>query len=270
MADTRASFEIWRRLVSARMRADWQYRTSFFLFLAAQLVASAADFGAIAVLFTRIHSLGGWSIGQVAFLYGASGIAFGLADLFISPVEYASVHIRAGSFDQFLTRPVGPLWQLCGSEFALRRIGRLLQPTVVLAIAMSRTHVDWTPARALLLPVSILAGAAIYGSIWVMTSSVSFWAVESQEFAAAFTYGGSTLTSYPVDVFGRWLRGLVTFALPLASVAYLPGALLFGKPRPFGLPSWVGWTGPLVALVWVLLARATWRTALRHHRSTGS
>ena len=35
-ARLRASLTVYRRLVGARMRADWQYRTSFFLFLAGQ------------------------------------------------------------------------------------------------------------------------------------------------------------------------------------------------------------------------------------------
>ena len=33
VAEAMASLGVWRRLVGARIRADWQYRTSFFLFL---------------------------------------------------------------------------------------------------------------------------------------------------------------------------------------------------------------------------------------------
>ena len=72
------------------------------------------------------------------------------------------------------------------------------------------------------------------------------------------------------------LLGLVlSAALPLAvfvianGVAELNGILpLFFSP--FGLPGWVVWCSPAVALVAALLAAAIWRFGVRHYRSTGS
>ena len=58
--------------------------------------------------------------------------------------------------------------------------------------------------------------------------------------------------------------------VPLAFVCYFPAAYLFDKPDPAGFPSWFAFTGPLVAIVAVVVARAIWRTAIRHYRSTGS
>lgn len=261
---------IYSRLLRARVRADWQYRTSFLLYLVGQAVAAGADFAAIAVIFSTVDDLAGWSAAEVACLYGISGLAFGLADLFVSPVEISGRHIKAGTFDQFLIRPVGVLWQLLAMEFATRRLGRSIQPAVVLAIALTVVDVRWSPAAVLLIPVSVVCGAAIYGAFWVLTAALAFWTVESQEMASALTYGGNLLTNYPVDILGSWLRRLVTFVVPLASIAYLPTAWLLGKPMPFGLPGAVAWTGPLVAGAAALVARAAWGQAIRHYQSTGS
>ena len=261
---------VYRRLVGARLRSDMQYRTSFFLFLAGQIFVGAADFLAIAVIFGRVNSLGGWSVGEVAFLFGMSSLAFGIGDIFISQVELAATHIKAGTFDAFLVRPIGTLWQLSAFEFATRRLGRMVQPLVVLAIALPRVQADWTAAHVALIPVTVAVGVAIYGSIWVLTSSLSFWTVETQELSNSFTYGGNTLTSYPIDVFSGVLRRIVIFVVPLAFVAYLPAVVLFDKPMPFDLPRWVAWLGPVVGALLVALARAVWRLAIRHYRSTGS
>jgi ABC-2 type transport system permease protein len=265
-----STLAVYRRLVGARLRSDLQYRTSFFLFLGGQVLVGGADFLAIAVIFGRVDSLGGWSVAEVAFLYGMSGIAFGLGDLFISQVELAAVHIKAGTFDAFLVRPLGALWQLSGMEFAPRRLGRAIQPLVVLLIALTRVDVDWTVPHILLMPVTLVSGFAIYGAIWVLTSALAFWTVETQELANSFTYGGNTLASYPVDVFGGVLQRIVIFVVPIAFVAYLPAVELLDKPMPFDLPRWVAWLGPLVAALLVALARGVWRLALRHYRSTGS
>ena len=270
MVETRESLAIYRRLVGARLRSDLQYRTSFFLFLAGQTLVGGGEFAAIAVIFSQLHALAGWSIAEVAFLYALSGLAFGIGDLFISQVETASDHIKAGTFDKFLIRPLGTLLQLSATEFAPRRLGRSLQPVVVLAVVVPQLRVAWTPVHIALVPVTVATGVAIYGSIWVLSSSLAFWTVETQEIANSFTYGGNTLTSYPIDVFGSVLRRIVIFVVPLAFVAYLPAADLLDKPVPFGLPRATAWAGPFVAAVLVLLARAVWRTAVRHYRSTGS
>lgn len=270
MADATETLAIYRRLVGARVRSDLQYRTSFFLFLAAQSLVGGAEFVSIAVIFNQLDALAGWSVAEVAFLYALSGLAFGIGDLFISQVETAAEHIKAGTFDKFLIRPLGTLLQLSATEFAPRRLGRSIQPVIVLAIAMPQLRVEWTLAHVALIPVTIATGVAIFGSIWVLTSSLAFWTVETQELSNSFTYGGNTLTSYPIDVFGSVLRRIVIFVVPLAFVSYLPAADLLDKPLPFGLPRGIAWAGPLVAAALVLLARAVWRLAIRHYRSTGS
>lgn len=264
------SLAIYGRMLGARIRADWQYRTSFVLYLIGQTLVAGMDFVAVAVIFTSVDRLAGWSAAEVAFLYGVSGVAFGLGDLFVSPVAFCAKHIKAGSFDQFLIRPVGALWQLLATEFALRRLGRSLQPAVVLLVSLGVVDVVWTPATVALVPLAVVCGTVIYGSVWVLTSSLAFWSSDTQEFANTFTYGGNATNRYPIDVLGIWLRRLVTFVVPLASVAYLPTVRLFGKPMPFGLPRAAAWSGPLVAAVTVMLARLIWGHAVRHYRSTGS
>ena len=270
MAERPAELAIYRMLVHGRVRSEWQYRTSFMLFLLSQAMVATLEFTAIAVIYSNIDTLGGWSIAEVAVLVGINGVAFGIADMFASPIEFAALHIRQGTFDTFLIRPASPLLQLLGSEFELRRIGLIVQPTIVLAIGLQLARVQWTPAHVLLVVVAIVSGAVIFGAIWVLTSSIAFWTVETQELANSFTYGGRTLGNYPIDVFGAWLRRIVTFVVPIAFVGYLPAAWLLNKPLPFGLPPGLGWGSPAVALVLVIVTRAVWRFAIRHYRSTGS
>jgi ABC-2 type transport system permease protein len=265
-----ADFATYRRMVAARMRADWQYRTSFLLLFAAQAFVTGADLGAILVMFGSSEGLAGWSATEVVLLYGLTGVSFALSDLLVSPVEYTAVHIKSGTFDQFLLRPASSLWQLLGHGFSARRLGRLVQPAVALVVVLPRVGIDWTPAAVALVPVTIASGFALYGALWVATAAIPFWTVDSQELGNSLTYGGNALTSYPLDVLGSWMRRLATFVVPLASIAYLPACWLLGRPLPFGLPAAAGWSGPAVALAAVLAARRLWGHAIRHYRSTGS
>jgi ABC-2 type transport system permease protein len=118
--------------------------------------------------------------------------------------------------------------------------------------------------------VTLVAGTVIFSAVWVATAAASFWTVDGQEVGNAFTYGGNLATQYPLDVLADWLKHLFTFVFPLAFVAYVPASEIVGKPTPLGLPDWTVWSPPVVALAAALVALAIWRTAIRHHQSTGS
>jgi ABC-2 type transport system permease protein len=260
---------IWRRLVGARIRADWQYRTSFVLFTVSQFLAAFLDILLIVVLFSNVDRLAGWSVAEVAFLYGTSSLAFSLGDVFVSEVEFVSHHIRHGSFDRFLLRPVGPLLLLCGQEFAFRRAGKVFQSVVVLAVALTQVPVDWDAGRAAMVVVMVAVGFVIFGALWVITSAIAFWAVEVREVANSFTYGGNFVSHYPLEIFSGWLRRLVTI-VPLAFVSYYPTLWVLRRDDPHGSPGWFPFAGPLVAVGAVVVARAVWAAGIRHYRSTGS
>ena len=261
---------IYRVMAGARIRADWQYRASFIGYTITQGLITFLDFLQIAVIFGQVDQLVGWSVAEVAFLYGASSVAFFLGDVFISQVERGPQRVRAGTFDALLIRPLGTLFQLCADDFAFRRMGKLIQAVAVLAVAMTAVDVAWTPARIGVFVMMLVAGTVIFSSIWVITSSVAFWMVEGQEIMNGFTYGASFVTEYPLQVMTRWLRWLFTFVVPAAFVNFFPTLYLLDKPDPFGFPGWVRFTSPVVAVLLFLVARAAWFGAVRHYRSTGS
>jgi len=260
---------IWRKLVGARIRADWQYRTSFVLFVISQFLAAFLDALLIVILFANVDRLAGWSVAEVALLYGTSNLAFSLGDVFVSEVEFVSHHIRHGSFDRFLLRPVGPLLLLCCLEFAGRRAGKVFQSALVLGIALTQVPVDWNAGNAAMVVAMVAVGFVIFSGIWVITSSIAFWAVEIREVANSFTYGGNFVSHYPLEIFSGWLRRLLV-VVPLAFISYYPALWVLGRHDPHGAPQWYAFAGPLVALVIVLVARAVWASGIRHYRSTGS
>jgi ABC-2 type transport system permease protein len=261
---------IYRVLATARIRADWQYRFSFVGYTITQGLITFLDFLQIAVIFGKVDELAGWSVAEVAFLYGTSSVAFFLGDVFISQVERGPQRVRMGTFDALLIRPLGALFQLCADDFAFRRLGKLVQAVVVLVVAMVQVDVAWTPARIGVFVMMLLAGTVIFSSIWVVVSSLAFWMVEGQEVANGFIYGSSLTTQYPLQVMTSWLRRLFMFVVPAAFVNFFPALYVLGKPDPFGFPGWVRFASPAVALALFVVARASWSSAVRHYRSTGS
>lgn len=260
---------IYRRLVGARIRGDLQYRLSFVLFLVSQFLICFLDFLAILIIFSHVPRLGGWTLSEVMFLYGATNVSFNLADVFVSQVEMLPMRIRTGTLDMMLIRPLGALFQIVTDEFALRRVGKLAQGVLILALAIGRLHIQWTVAKVLLTLVMLASGAVIFGAVWVIAASINFWTVETTQLGNAFTYGGNFLTQYPLDVYATWMRRLFAYVVPMAFVNYFPALYVLGKPSHLGSPA-LRFLSPLVALLMTLVASSIWRMAIRHYRSTGS
>lgn len=257
-------------LAGAWVRASWSYRTSFLLLLIAQLLITGIDFVAVLVMFTHVDTLGGFGLAEVALLYGLSGMALGVADLVAGNAERLGRRVRDGTLDAMLVRPVSPLVQVCADQFALRRIGRVAQAGVVLAWALVALDVDWSPARVLVLVSTLVAGSVIFTAIFVVGAAYQFLAGDASEAMNAFTYGGNTLTQYPLTIFPAEVIRAVTFVVPLAFVNWYPVLYVLDAPEPLGLPGWVRLASPLVAVVTALLAAWAWRAGLRRYRSTGS
>lgn len=155
-------------------------------------------------------------------------------------------------------------------DLALRRLGRVAQGGVVLVYALTHVPITWTAGRMVMLPVTIVSGTAIYAAVWVIGVTVTFWTVEAREVTNAFTYGGSFLASYPVNIFGGWTRRLLAFVVPMAFVSYFPGLYLLGRADPLGAPPALRYAAPVVATVLGLIAFQVWGFGVRHYRSTGS
>lgn len=257
-------------LLRGQVRTQTAYRRSFVLDLFSSLWASVFDVLSVLVLFRVTTSLGGFQVREAMVVVGLSACAFAAADLAVGQVEKVRHYVRTGLLDTVLVRPLGALPQLLLGNLSLRLTGRFLLGLGVLAAALWLAPIEWTPARVGLAVLAPVAGAVFFGAFFVAGSTVAFWWIESGELANSLTYGGRDISSYPMTIYGGWFRRLFGFGLGFAFVAYYPALALLGRVDPLGLPGWVGWTSPLVAVPAVAVAAVCWRTGVRHYRSTGS
>jgi ABC-2 type transport system permease protein len=261
---------IYLALARAEYRSAWQHRASFALLTFGSTLGVVADFIVILFLFSHIRVLAGFTLAEMAVLYGLASLSERLADLAVGDLEKVSVFVKEGSFDRFLTRPGSALAQAAATSCRPQMIGRPLQAIVVLGAGCAQAGIDWTPARVILLPVLVAAGTLIFSCIWVIGASVTFATVDGREAMNAFTYGGGFAAQYPVTIFERWFRRLFCYVLPIAFVSWFPALFLLGREDPLGLPHWMRFTSPVVAAIAVVAASTAWRFVVRRYRSTGS
>jgi len=258
------------RLIGARIRGQMQYRVSFLLETTAQFLITFIDFLEIYFIFNRIPSLRGWSLEEVALLYGLTATAFAIEEFIGRGFDLFHRKIVRGDFDRVLIRPWGTFFQMLADEFPLRRFGRLGQAVLVLAFAVRSVGLRWTWAKAVYLPVALISGCVFYLAIIIAQATFCFWTVQAVEFANIFTYGGTEMSSYPFEIYAEWFRKFFTFVIPLAFVSYFPALYLLDRPDPLGFPAWFAFLTPPVCFAVLALAIVFWRYGVRHYQSTGS
>jgi ABC-2 type transport system permease protein len=258
------------RLVGAQVRSQLQYRLSFALDLTGAFLISFLDFVAVLIVFENVPALDDWTLHEVAFLYAATSVAFGFVDLAIGHLDLFPRMIREGTFDLVLVRPRGTLFQVIASDFALRRLGKVIQGLVVFGFALGGLDVDWDAGRVAMVGVMLVAGALIFASVWVAGATIAFWTVDGGEFTNAFTYGGNYLTQYPISIYGEWVRRFLAFVVPMAFVCYFPALYVLDKDDPLGFPRAFEFLSPLVAVATAAVATVIWTLAVRRYRSVGS
>jgi ABC-2 type transport system permease protein len=260
----------YRHLVGAQVRSQTQYRASFAADVVGSLMFGVIDVASVVVLFRVTPALGGFGFAEVFLMTALAGCAFAIADLVVGNVERLRQYVRSGLFDALLVRPLSSLAQLAAMDVATRRVGRVAFGVAMVVVAAATAPVPLTPARLTLLVTTPIAGAMIFGAVFVATATVAFWWIESGEIANSLTYGGLSFTQYPITIYGTLFRRLFAYAVGFAFVAYYPTLALLDRPDPLGAPALLGYASPAVAVAAVVGAGLMWRVGVRHYRSTGS
>jgi ABC-2 type transport system permease protein len=266
------SIHLYLRLISVQVRSQMQYRASFLLDVVSTALITLLGFASLAFVFHRFESIAGWSLAEVAFLYGCVELAFGLMDMIFSGFDPQNFgrQVRLGFFDQIMLRPASLTLQVLGSEFVLRRLGRIFQGGAVLVLALYWLEFSWTLEKLLYLPLVLLGQVCFFGGLFIIGATLSFWTVDSLEAVNIFTYGGAEMIAYPMHIYPDWLRHFFTFFLPAIFLNYYPALYFLDKSDPFNLPSFAPFLAPAAGLAVLLAGLVFWKFGIRSYQSTGS
>jgi len=95
---------LYGRLIGVQIRSQLQYPVSFWIDVIGTGVSLATLFLSLALILQRFGNLGGWTIGEIAFLFGMLEISFGLMDMIFAGFDPQNFgrRVRRGTFDQLL------------------------------------------------------------------------------------------------------------------------------------------------------------------------
>jgi len=256
-------------LVRVQLRKAAEYRLSFLVGLLSSILFIGLEFGSFALVLQRFERMAGWELREVCFLYSMVEIAFGLAYFIFGGFDHRpfSTLVKSGQFDVILLKPVDVTLQILASGLSLQRLGRVLVAFVILFSILPQ--LELTPEAILYMPFVIGGMLLFFGGIFIISSAVTFWTLDSVESLNILTFGVNQLMAYPMTSYQDSLRFFFTFIIPAAFLNYYPAVEMLGKSDPLGLPSSVSYLAPFIGLGTFLLSLVIWRAGLSKYQSSG-
>ena len=101
-------------------KARLEYRLDFFSSVFASFLGTAAAFGFLLIVFSRVPAVRGWTFEEMVFLYGFSLIPLGIFNVLSWNLYlFSDRYLIEGRFDRVLVRPVNSVFQVLFEAFRL-------------------------------------------------------------------------------------------------------------------------------------------------------
>lgn len=211
-------------------------------------------------VFTKTDSLAGWSPAELLVVVGVYLLVGGLTRVVIQPsLTRFMEDVRLGSLDFTLTKPVDAQVLSSVRQVEVWKGIDVLFGLVVLGVALVRLGESIGVGASVAFAVALLAGVTIVSSFLMILATCSFWFVRLQNIFVIFQ-SMYEAGRWPIGIYPPWLRGTLTFLVPVGFAVTVPAEGLVG-----GL-SWPTLLGAVaLAVVLPILARLFWKVGVRHY-----
>jgi|GEM_PF-1487257 len=94
-------------------------------------------------------NINGWTIGELAFLYGLSMFSHAFQDMFFIQTRFIDYQILEGSFDRALLRPMNVFFQFCTENLNICGLYDLIPAIALFAYGCQKVHFVWNIGNVL-------------------------------------------------------------------------------------------------------------------------
>jgi len=249
----------------AALLTQMEYRANFGSSFVLSLVWPLWVFSLLSVLFYHSPSLGGWSFDEAILVIGLYDIFIGLQETILAPnITQVTEHIQKGTLDFVLLKPANGQILATITACNLMRLSDVIIGFGLIGYGLFRMGHVPTLMQVGTFAVMIPAGMVTVYSIWLLLTTMAFWFVRVENFGEVF-YAFYETGRFPISIYNRWLRLVLTYIVPIAFLTTFPAATLLGKlPLYFVLGS--------VAIAGILFYASSrfWNYAIRFYSSASS
>ncbi len=191
-------------------------KRTFYSLLLLMCVQNLLFFSLWLVIFSRISSMRGWGLNEVAFLYAGGAIGFGLFFTLFGGLNQLGHAIQNGDLDVYLSRPRSALLLALMQRMRPDSIGDILTGLLMLGFM-----VDLNMTMIPLVTVLILSTGFVYAGMRLILHSLSFWNMTGE--ASERSFGAFVIISLnPQNGFSPFVKAVLLTIVPAGYVGLLP------------------------------------------------
>lgn len=256
--------EVVAALIRVSLLNAMQYRASFLAEFVVGILQAIGVAAPLFLVYARVPVIAGWDLDGALLVTGFFLLYNAFVAGLVEPNLGAVVDgVRTGELDYLLIRPVDAQLLLSVRKVAPAALWELVAGVVVVVGALGRVGVPG-PGPILLAAVLLFSGLVATYGLWLLVICTSFWFVRVDNLRyllGAVTDAGR----WPVSVYGRGLRLVLTTVIPVGLVSSYPAMALLER-----LDATLAVSAVATAAASFLLSRWVLKQALRSYASASS
>ncbi|HTQ09702.1 MAG TPA: ABC-2 family transporter protein [Fimbriimonadaceae bacterium] len=257
-------WKIYRTFFTSSFARELEFRANFVAKIIQNAVWIFFFLMVLLVIYRNTDTVAGWNRGDAFILFATVSLMNSIFTGFFFSLNEIPQHVRLGTLDFIITKPVDTQFWISIRKFEFGQIGTFLAGLAMVAIGVVSAHVHPSLVQWAGYLILIFSALLIFYSFNLILMTTGIWLVRVDNLWVL----GETLTQiarFPIDIYGMALRRAFIFFVPLAFIATIPSSQLKDgfDARMVGL-------GLVWAAVFLVAARWFWRFALTRYTSASS
>jgi len=225
---------IYKTCIITAIARSLTYRLNFVLSMLITFCFNGFFPLATLLIYQTGASFPGWSFYEVLLIQSVFMLSNGLARIMFNGVFWTTIqHIREGSFEIVLLRPLNPLFFLIASNFDPESFGLIIGSGIIFAYAVAHTGIASSAAVVQFLLLFAGGFAVMAGMQMIMAATTFKWVGNSripEIFDSVMSFG-----KYPATIFPQAVKSIVTWVIPVGMIGFFPAGALLGQFEPVTL-----------------------------------
>ena len=220
----RRSLRIYGRYIRLSFSSAAAYRANFISTVCISMLGNLLVPLLTVLIYAGGAEIPGWTMPEALLIQSVFMLCTGLCAPFFNNMVWITMsHIREGTYDIIMLKPVSAIFLTIVSAFDIENIGVLIGGAVMFVYSVLDLPGPVAFGNWLQFVLLFLMGVSMtLGCILLMTASTFKWVGNSRiyEIFDAMTMFGR----YPGTIFSSLLKGLSTYMIPVAMMGYIPAA----------------------------------------------
>lgn len=261
---------IYSTYIKMFFKARMEYRFSFFSSMFANFYCYFITYSMFWVITQKFGAVDGWRFEDMTILYGLNLLTYSVAGVFFwYTVFHLEKEITSGNLDSYLIRPMGLIKQMICHRFGDTFLGQIVVTLFFMFFSLMKLNYKMTVFSYIYLFIAIISGVLIQSGAMILLGSLSFWTLRSAEISQIFYYDLRSFIQYPLSVFPKFIRVILSYIIPWALINYYPALIILRKVQTteqliFGI------IAPVFGIIFFFVSLIVFKLGLRHYSGSGS